>query len=336
MIDFWKDKKVLVTGHTGFKGSWLSSILLIAGAEVSGFALAEPEGELFDRLGLSDRMHSYIGDIRDYDSLLECLQNQQPEIIFHMAAQPLVYDGYERPKYTYDVNVMGTVNILEAVRNIDSVRTIINITTDKVYENVEKNVGYVESDILNGHDPYANSKSCSELVTSCYDKSFLKEKGIKVITARSGNVIGGGDFSENRLIPDCYRATSIGEAIGVRNPNAIRPYQHVLETLGAYLVIAERGISSCYNIAPDKSDIRNNSQLVDSFCSAWGDGAKWELISANFPHETNILMLDNSKIKAELDWKPKWGVEEAVRQTVLWYKGDRTLDEQIKEYFTND
>ena len=236
----FKGKKVFLTGHTGFKGSWLSRILILSGAEVTGYALEAPvEAKLFDTLHLEKNMHSVIGDIRDREKLIRTMQEAQPEIVFHLAAQPIVRESYKDPVGTYETNVMGTVNILEAVRQTKSVKSFLNVTTDKVYKNNEWEWGYREIDELDGYDPYSNSKSCSELVTHSYEKSFLKEAGVAVSTARAGNVIGGGDFAPDRIIPDCVRAVAKGEKIAVRNPHSTRPYQHVLEPLGAYLMIAQ-------------------------------------------------------------------------------------------------
>ncbi len=343
---FYKGKRVLVTGHTGFKGSWLCRILLDLGAEVTGYALKAPtEPSLFALMGLEKRMRSVIGDIRDLDRLKEVFKETQPEIVLHLAAQPIVRESYKNPVYTYETNVMGTVNILEAVRQCGSVRSFLNVTTDKVYKNNEWEWGYRETDELDGYDPYSNSKSCSELVTHSYEKSFLKEQKIAVSTARAGNVIGGGDFAADRIIPDCVRAVSEGKKIAVRNPHSTRPYQHVLEPLGAYLLIAQAQYEDAakadsYNVGPDDRSCLTTGELADLFCNAWGEGAEWENLSQGGPHEANFLKLDCSRIRSALGWKPRWQVEEAVTNTAKWYQawlnGDDMevyTDFQIKEYF---
>ena len=345
-LDFYKGKRVLVTGHTGFKGSWLCRILLDLGAEVTGYALKAPtEPSLFALMGLEKRMCSVIGDIRDLDKLKEVFKETQPEIVLHLAAQPIVRESYKNPVYTYETNVMGTVNILEAVRQCGSVRSFLNVTTDKVYKNNEWEWGYRETDELDGYDPYSNSKSCSELVTHSYEKSFLKEQKIAVSTARAGNVIGGGDFAADRIIPDCVRAVSEGKKIAVRNPHSTRPYQHVLEPLGAYLLIAQAQYEDAakadsYNVGPDDRSCLTTGELADLFCNAWGEGAEWENLSQGGPHEANFLKLDCSRIRSALGWKPRWQVEEAVTNTAKWYQawlnGDDMevyTDFQIKEYF---
>lgn len=343
---FYKGKRVLVTGHTGFKGSWLCRILLDLGAEVTGYALKAPtEPSLFALMGLEKRMCSVIGDIRDLDRLKEVFKETRPEIVLHLAAQPIVRESYKNPVYTYETNVMGTVNILEAVRQCGSVRSFLNVTTDKVYKNNEWEWGYRETDELDGYDPYSNSKSCSELVTHSYEKSFLKEQKIAVSTARAGNVIGGGDFAADRIIPDCVRAVSEGKKIAVRNPHSTRPYQHVLEPLGAYLLIAQAQYEDAakadsYNVGPDDRSCLTTGELADLFCNAWGEGAEWENLSQGGPHEANFLKLDCSRIRSALGWKPRWQVEEAVTNTAKWYQawlnGDDMevyTDFQIKEYF---
>lgn len=345
-LSFYKGKRVLVTGHTGFKGSWLCRILLDLGAEVTGYALKAPtEPSLFALMGLEKRMCSVIGDIRDLDRLKEVFKETQPEIVLHLAAQPIVRESYKNPVYTYETNVMGTVNILEAVRQCGSVRSFLNVTTDKVYKNNEWEWGYRETDELDGYDPYSNSKSCSELVTHSYEKSFLKDQKIAVSTARAGNVIGGGDFAADRIIPDCVRAVSEGKKIAVRNPHSTRPYQHVLEPLGAYLLIAQAQYEDAakadsYNVGPDDRSCLTTGELADLFCNAWGEGAEWENLSQGGPHEANFLKLDCSRIRSALGWKPRWQVEEAVTNTAKWYQawlnGDDMevyTDFQIKEYF---
>jgi len=341
VLSFWHGKRVFVTGHTGFKGAWLCKVLEWAGADTTGYALAPPtQHGLFDIC--KPAMNSIIGDIRDFDSLFSAFEKACPEVVIHMAAQPLVLEAYKEPLYTYDVNVMGTVNILECARRYGKVRSLLNVTTDKVYLDREHSTGYKEEEPLNGFDPYSNSKSCSELITSSYKKSFLQLAGIPVSTARSGNVIGGGDFSANRLIPDCARALSQGEAIKVRNPNSIRPYQHVLDTLFAYLEIAERqyedhSFAGEYNIGPD--DCVSGKELADSFCKSWGGNASWEHVTVDNPHESAELILDCSKIKRTMGWSPHWNTRRTVEETVAWYKAyyasadaNSVMSRQIEEF----
>jgi CDP-glucose 4,6-dehydratase len=287
-------------------------------------------------------MRSVIGDIRDLRGLSKIFDAFKPEIVIHMAAQALVLESYKNPVYTYETNVMGTLNVLECVRNSDCVRSFLNVTTDKVYLNRERPEGYREDDQLNGLDPYANSKSCSELVTSSYRNSFLEGSDAAVSTARSGNVIGGGDFAENRLIPDCYRAAANGEVIQVRNSRSVRPYQHVLDTLAAYLLIAQRQheepkFAGSYNIGPDESECKNNAELVTMFCDAWGSGQSWEHIKIDAPHESGMLRLDCRKIWRTLGWQPKWTIDGAVAKSVEWYcafvdGGGNMIERQIGEF----
>jgi len=346
ILDFYGDKTVLVTGHTGFKGAWLCRMLTCAGAHVVGYALDPPtKPNLFEIAGIADNMESIIGDIRDLENLKSVFARIKPDIVFHLAAQPIVRDSYKEPVYTYQTNVMGTVNILECARQTDYVRSLLNVTTDKVYRNNEWEWGYRENDLLDGFDPYSNSKSCSELVTRSYRDSFFNDTGTSVSTARAGNVIGGGDFAPDRIIPDCIRAAINREKIIVRNPHSVRPYQHVLEPLAAYLMIAkaqyeDRRYSGSYNVGPDDCDCVTTGELVDIFCATWGEGMKWENRSVGGPHEANFLKLDCSKLKKMFGWKPRWGIREAVQKTVEWTKawlrGDDVLscmDYQIKEYF---
>lgn len=327
-FEFYRGKKVLVTGHTGFKGSWMCKVLLEAQAKVIGYALQAEEDSFYSMLGLDELVTSYVGDIRDLEYLSEVFVHEQPEIVIHMAAQPLVREAYLNPVYTYDVNVMGTVNVLECIRKTSSVKSIVNVTTDKVYENKEWEWGYRENENLNGYDPYSNSKSCSELVTSSYIKSFFSDSDIAISTARAGNVIGGGDFSKDRIIPDCLRAVANKQAIRVRNKNSIRPYQHVLEPVCAYLMIAEkqyndRKLAGCYNVGPDETDCWNTGRLVEAFCGAWtkycGENASWYSAMDDGPHEASFLKLDCSHIKSIMEWKPTWNVEQAIDKTVEWY-----------------
>lgn len=328
-LDFYKNRKILITGHTGFKGAWMCKILLEAGAKVVGYSLAPTEEQaLYFLSGVDDKVKSYIGDIRSLEMLRTVFKQERPEIVFHMAAQPLVCDAYEDPVYTYEVNVMGTVNILECIRETESVRSFVNVTTDKVYENKEWEWGYRENENLNGFDPYSNSKSCSELVTSSYIKSFYSRRCLAVSTARAGNVIGGGDFSKNRIIPDCVRGAISGSGIRVRNPNSIRPYQHVLEPVCAYLMIAQKQYEDVkyagnYNVGPDEKDCWRTQQLVKSFCQAWldnsGKDVKWYSENVDGPHEANYLKLDCAHIKNTLGWNTTWDAESAVCNTVEWY-----------------
>lgn len=325
-FDFYRGKRVFVTGHTGFKGTWLCRILVKAGAEVTGYSLSAPtQPNLFELAGLEGHMTSVIGDIRDRDALHDAFNRAQPEIVLHLAAQPIVRDSYKDPVYTYETNVIGTVNILECVRNSSCVRSFLNVTTDKVYHNNEWPWGYRENEPLDGFDPYSNSKSCSELVTHSYLNSFFAADSAPAIsTARAGNVIGGGDFANDRIIPDCVRAAQKKKPIIVRNPHSTRPYQHVLEPLFAYLMIAQRQyedkhFAGWYNVGPDECDCVTTGELTDLFCRTWGDGASWiNQAEANAPHEANFLKLDCSKIKTVFGWHPRWHMEEAIQKTVEW------------------
>lgn len=347
-LSFYNRKKVFITGHTGFKGSWLCKILMIAGAEVIGYSLDPPTEPALYRIADIERgITSIIGDIRDINSLEEAITKAQPEIVFHLAAQPIVRDSYKKPVYTFETNVMGTVNILECIRNCDSVKSVLNVTTDKVYMNREWEWGYRENEMLDGYDPYSNSKSCSELVTHSYKSSFLDEKGIAVSTARAGNVIGGGDFANDRIIPDCVRAALKHQEIQVRNPYSIRPYQHVLEPLFAYLMIAAKqyedgSYAGYYNVGPDEGNCLQTGDLVDSFIRYWGENLTRTEGDVNGPHEANYLKLDCSKIKRVFDWKPCWTAEKAVEKTVEWTKNwregldiNQCMEKQIQEYLAD-
>jgi len=345
-LAFYRGKRVLVTGHTGFKGTWLCRILLRAGAEVIGYALPPPtEPSLCALTGTEREMRSIRGDIRDREALIKATQEAEPDIVFHLAAQPLVRRSYIDPALTYETNVMGTVNMLEAVRGTPSVRSVVNVTTDKVYENREWCWGYRENENLCGFDPYSNSKSCSELVTCSYRSSFFASPDEPAIsTARSGNVIGGGDFAEDRIIPDCIRAATEGRPIIVRNPHSVRPYQHVLECLSGYLLLAERqyaerSLAGAYNFGPGVEGCVTTGDLVTLFCEAW-KGSSWTAKEANSgPHEANFLKLDCSKAKSVLAWIPKWDICTAVEKTVEFVKGssDSTaaiaVDTQVSNYF---
>ena len=322
--NFYKGKTVLLTGHTGFKGSWLTCILTRIGARVVGYSL-EPttEPSLFELSGLKNSIVNVIADIRDYDRLLDVFTEYQPELVFHLAAQPLVLDSYENPKYTYETNVMGTVNLMECVRHTESVKSVLNVTTDKVYENREWCWGYREDEKLDGFDPYSNSKSCSELVTHSYVNSFFSSKNserkVAVSTARAGNVIGGGDFSANRIIPDCVRSVEKNEIMVVRNPGSTRPYQHVLEPLFAYMMIAAKQYENSsfrgyYNVGPDDRDCVTTRELVELFRDCWHGNFTWEDHSnPDAPHEANFLKLDCSKIKSVFGWKPVLGIRDSVQ-----------------------
>ena len=344
-LEFFRGKRVFVTGHTGFKGSWLCRILLNAGAEVTGYSLPAPtEPNLFSMADLENNMNSIIGDIRDEASLKKSFDMAQPEIVLHLAAQPIVRESYQSPAYTYETNVMGTVNILECIRQNTCVKSFLNVTTDKVYQNNEWHWGYRENGPLDGYDPYSNSKSCSELVTHSYKNSFFSDGSVAISTARAGNVIGGGDFAKDRIIPDCVRAVQKKETIIVRNPHSTRPYQHVLEPLFAYLMIVQkqyqdRKYADWYNVGPDECDCVTTGELVDLFCKTWGEGASWEDRWTGGPHEANFLKLDCSKIKATFDWKPTWHITDAIENTCNWTKVwlsgqdiPSEMDRQIKEY----
>ena len=344
-MDFYKGKRVLITGHTGFKGAWLCQMLINAGAEVTGYALNPPtKPSLFEIANISGKMNSVIGDIRDLSKLKETFIKTQPEIVFHLAAQPIVRESYKNPVYTYETNVMGTVNICECVRTSDSVKSFLNVTTDKVYLNKEWEWGYRENEELDGYDPYSNSKSCSELVTHSYINSFFKEMNIAVSTARVGNVIGGGDFASDRIIPDCIRAAIKHEDIVVRNPFSTRPYQHVLEPIYAYLMIAQKQYEDIkyagyYNVGPDDRDCFQTGALVDLFVKYWGEGMKWIDKYDGGPHEANFLKLDCSKLKKTFGWQPHWDLNIAIEKVVEWSKcwltnGDieKCMNKQIEEF----
>lgn len=345
-LGFYRGKTVFLTGHTGFKGSWMCRVLTTLGANVVGYSLEPPTSpSLFETAGIEKEMTSVTGDIRDLKRLSETMQKYRPEIVIHMAAQPIVRESYRDPVYTYETNVMGTVNICEAVRQCGSVKSFVNVTTDKVYRNNEWEWGYRETDALDGYDPYSNSKSCSELVTSSYKKSFLNANGVAVSTCRAGNVIGGGDFAKDRIIPDCVRAMEKGEEIIVRNPYSTRPYQHVLEPVVTYLALAaaqyeKPELAGSYNVGPDDCDCVNTGDLVDLFCEKWGNGASWRNVAeANAPHEANFLKLDCSRIKSVLGWKPRWHITDAIEKTVEWSRAylagedvNAVMEKQINEY----
>ena len=336
-LDFYRGKRVLVTGHTGFKGTWMCMLLTQIGAQVTGYALEPPtEPSVFVLSGIASKIRSVTGDIRDLEHLRSVFDETQPEIVIHMAAQPIVRESYRNPVYTYEVNVMGTVNILECVRTHACVRSFVNVTTDKVYLNREWEWGYRENEELNGYDPYSNSKSCSELVTSSYKNSFMNPADCEgggavrppaVSTARAGNVIGGGDFAADRIIPDCVRAVLSGQEIIVRNPYSTRPYQHVLEPVAVYLMLAAKQYedlmcAGCYNVGPDETDCYTTGEIVTLFCEKWnratGQQVTWRNEYDGGPHEANFLKLDCAKLKKTFRWKPIWSVERAMEQIVEW------------------
>jgi CDP-glucose 4,6-dehydratase len=325
-LSFFKNKNIFITGHTGFKGAWLCKILLLSGAKVTGYSLEPPtQPNLFELMKLSG-LKTITADIRNLNQLKESINNCLPEIVFHMAAQPIVRESYVNPVYTYETNVMGTVNVLEACRYAESVKSIVIITTDKVYENKEWAWSYRENENLCGFDPYSSSKSCSELVTYSYKNAFFNKKDSPAIsTVRSGNVIGGGDFASDRIIPDCVRAAARQEVIIVRNPFSVRPYQHVLDTLFGYLILAKRQyenklIAGSYNFGPNEDGCITTGELTELFCNVWGDGLSWKNVHDNGPHEANILKLDCSKAKKALNWNPKTNIRKAVEFTAEWSK----------------
>lgn len=327
---FWKGKKVFLTGHTGFKGSWLSLWLSSMGAEVTGYALApNTTPNLFDVLNLKDQIKaSHIADIRNLEILKSAMLEASPDILIHMAAQPLVRYSYENPVETYAVNVMGTVNVLESARKIQSLRATVVVTTDKCYENKEWVWGYRENEPMGGHDPYSNSKGCAELVTSSYRQSFFNQADSRnsVASARAGNVIGGGDWSIDRLIPDAIKAFEANQSLTIRNPLATRPWQHVLEPLSGYLILAqglyEKGssLAAGWNFGPRDEDNRSVQEVIDLIISGWDGATRWENDGAEQPHEANLLKLDCSKARQQLGWVPKWDLETAIKKIVEWQK----------------
>jgi len=337
--EFYKNKKIMVTGNTGFKGSLLCHILQYMGSVVQGYSLEAPtHPSLFGILKQDACVNTYIGDIRNYKELMKVFEEFQPEIVFHLAAQPIVRESYMNPLYTYETNVMGTVNLFECIRNSNCVKSVVNVTTDKVYQNDELEISFTEDMQLNGHDPYSNSKSCSELVTQSYMRSFFKEMNVAVSTARAGNVIGGGDFAKDRIVPDCYRAAIAGEDIVLRNPYSVRPYQHVLEPLYAYMLIAKEQYEDSrkqgsYNVGPDDESCITTGELADYFCKYWGNDLKWINQHDRGPHEAGFLKLDCTKLKNTFAWKPLWNVEQAIEKTVAWYKAYYNDEDMIA--FTN-
>jgi CDP-glucose 4,6-dehydratase len=349
MIDltFYKGKRVFITGNTGFKGTWLCAVLNMLGANVYGYS--HKKYDFYKMCELDKSINTKIADIRDKNVLKRQMSKFEPEIVFHLAAQPLVMEGYHSPVYTYETNVMGTVNILEAVSSCKSVKAVVNVTTDKVYQNIDSNKAYKENDRICGIDPYSNSKSCSELITFSYINSFFKDddSNINLATARAGNVIGGGDFAENRIIPDCIKAAEKGETIIVRNKSSIRPWQHVLDPLVGYLILAKAlfngSISkTSFNFGPSENNFINVGELVDLFCSMWGNGAKWDYKPDPNTHlESKTLTIDSSLAKKLLKWSPVWDAEKAVAMTVKFHKDIASgkpakliMNEQINGYLS--
>lgn len=346
---FYKGKKVLITGHTGFKGTWMCHVLKELEADVVGYALKAPtHPSLFELTGVEKEIQSFEGDIRDLENLKQVFEQTKPEIVIHMAAQPIVRESYLNPVCTYETNVMGTVNVLECVRQSESVKSFVNVTTDKVYLNKEWEWGYREGEELNGFDPYSNSKSCSELVTSCYQNSFFADKKVAISTARAGNVIGGGDFAKDRILPDCLRAVEEGNGLVLRNPQSTRPYQHVLEPIFAYLLIAAKqyediGLAGNYNVGPKDESCVSTQTLVDEFCTQWNQcndrKITWHQQGDGGPHEANFLKLDCSKIKKVLGFEPRWNYVTMLEKTVEWMqvyleKQDvvSVMKRQVQEY----
>lgn len=346
--DHFCERNILLTGHTGFKGAWLCECLLAMGARVTGFSLPKPTAEpcFFDLLGLTSRVEDVRDNICDLDCLLRAFAAARPEIVFHLAAQPLVRPSYRNPLETFQTNVLGTAHVLEACRRVDTVKAVVVITTDKCYQNREWVHPYRECDPLGGHDPYSASKACAEIVTASYRDSFLKESGIAVATARAGNVIGGGDFSEDRLIPDAVRAFASDKPLVLRNPSATRPWQHVLEPLSGYLALAEKLLSDpggefdqAWNFGPNCEGNATVGHVARRFAELWGNGRVEELASHNGPHEAGLLMLDNSKARAKLGWRPRWDLDTALARTAACYKAWQhgedvasLMQRQIKEY----
>ena len=327
MIDqkFWNGKRVFLTGHTGFKGSWLSIWLHYLGARVSGYALIPSNLSLFKEANVSNLLDSYIGDIRDQNSLNENMLKFNPDILIHMAAQPLVRESYNNPIETYETNVIGTVKVLDAARSCSNLKSIINVTTDKCYKNIGSDKSYLETDPLGGYDPYSSSKACSELVTSAYRSSYFNEKNIGLASVRAGNVIGGGDWAKDRLIPDILRSFEANNSVIIRNPNATRPWQHVLEPLSGYLMLAQKlysnheKYSEGWNFGPKENDVKPVKWILDKMTSIW-PGSSWSYDNSNNPHEASFLKLDISKAEDRLDWKPIWKLDNSLERIIIWHK----------------
>ena len=339
--DFWCGKRVFLTGHTGFKGSWMSLWLQSLGAELTGYALPPPtQPSLFDEARVADGMHSIVGDIRDMAALQQAMQLVSPEIVIHMAAQPLVRYSYQNPVETYATNVMGTVHLLESVRTTPGVKAVVNITTDKCYENREWAWGYRENEPMGGYDPYSNSKGCAELVSAAYRSSFFNantyaQHGVAIATVRAGNVIGGGDWAQDRLIPDILAAFEQGKLVDIRNPHAVRPWQHVLEPLRGYLSLAERlyehgpDYAEGWNFGPNDEDAKPVGWIVEKMASLWGNGANWKIDTGVHPHEAAYLKLDISKARSRLDWHPALRLDDALTFIIEWAK-QRQAAEDIR------
>ena len=350
MIDkvFWQGKRVFLTGHTGFKGSWLSLWLVSLGASVKGYALnPNTTPSLFNEAKVGRVIDSQIGDIRDQEALHESMTTFNPDVLIHMAAQPLVRYSYDSPIETYEVNVIGTAKVLEVARNCAKLKAIVNITTDKCYENDERSQGYKENDPMGGHDPYSSSKGCAELVTLAYRRSFLQDQGVSLASVRAGNVIGGGDWADDRLIPDILRSFEKNKPVVIRNPKATRPWQHVLEPLSGYLVLAQKMYNNHkeyaegWNFGPREEDVKPVDWILDKMISKWPDSS-WELDQNSNPHEADFLKLDISKAESKLGWKPVWELSHTIDKIIGWHKAwlDRAdmqtvCLEEIEEY-TND
>ena len=339
--DFYKGRKVLVTGHTGFKGTWMCKLLLHLGADVCGYALSPtPYQHLFGLSGIEKRMQSYFGDVRDENHIKNVVQTFQPEVVIHLAAQPIVRDSYAMPKYTYETNILGALYLLEAIRECDSVKSFLNVTTEKVYENDEKpNITIDESFPLNGYDPYSNSKSCSEFITQTYRRCFFSQTQCSVSTARTSNALGGGDGSPHRIISDCVKSAANRQSIIVRNPESVRPYQYVLDPLLVYLEICERqyydkSIEGCYNVAPDGGV--TTQTLVEKFCEQWGEGLKWEIHRDDGPYEAKMLRVSNKKIKDLLGWHQRCTLDEMIQRIVAFEKRCLYHPETIADYMDKE
>ena len=338
--EFWKNRNVFLTGHTGFKGGWISLWLSRMGAKVYGYSLAPPTSiNFFESIKLEKLLsQSSIENILDLKILLQAMKVAKPSVVIHMAAQPLVRDSYSSPIETFKTNVIGTANVLEAARHTESVKAIINVTTDKCYENQEQILPYKENDRLGGHDPYSSSKACAELVSTAYQKSFLNDCGIHLATVRGGNVIGGGDWAKDRLIPDFFRALEAGKSLQIRSPNAIRPWQHVLEPIFGYLMLAEKLVvdgsnyAEAWNFGPDKNDARSVSQIVEHLCNKI-KGSSWNIENTSQLHEAGLLKIDSSKAKSRLDWVHQWNIETALNKTIDWYQAWRSREDLI--FITN-
>lgn len=325
----WRGRRIFVTGHTGFKGSWLVTALRFLEAEISGYALEPPTTpNLFDTLGLAADMHHVIGDVRDADRLTAAMREALPDTVIHLAAQSLVRRSYRDPLETFQTNVIGTVNVLEAVRQTESVRHVVVVTTDKCYENREWPWPYREDEALGGHDPYSSSKACAEHVTAAYRNSFLRERGVHVASARAGNVIGGGDWAEDRLVPDFFRAADAGRPVQCRNPGALRPWQHVLEPVSGYLTLCETlfdqggDAAEAWNFGPSEDDAQPVSWIMDRLTGLYG-GPGWVRDGENHPHEAGLLKLDSSKARQRLGWRARWRLDQALAETVAWHQAWR-------------